>query len=297
MEWLDRLNEALRYIEDNMTSDIDIEKLARITCCSSYHFMRMFPYVTGVTLAEYIRRRRLTIAAYDLQQNGGDKVIDLALKYGYDSPDAFTRAFQKLHGITPKAAREPGVKLKAFPRLSFQISVKGDDGMDYKIVDKPAFKVIGKGIRVTTDDSENSKILPEFWGECYKNGFCARLEKMSGKNAVTGVSKLGVCIESSADLKEFTYLIGVENTEGNMKGGIPEGFTQKEIPAASWVIFESIGSMPDAIQNLNKRIYSEWFPSTGFERDGDLDIEVYPPGNVNDINYRCEIWIPIKRKK
>lgn len=161
MEWLERMNKALQYMEDNISSDISFEEAARIACCSSYHFQRMFSFITGVTLAEYIRHRRLTMAALELQ-NGSEKIIDLALKYGYESPDAFTRAFQKLHGVTPSVAREPGVKLKAYPRISFQISVKGDKDMDYRIVDKPAFKVIGKGIRVSTKDGENIKQIPEF---------------------------------------------------------------------------------------------------------------------------------------
>lgn len=291
MEWLERMNKALQYMEDNISSEISIEEAARIACCSSYHFQRMFSFITGVTLAEYIRHRRLTMAALELQ-SGSEKIIDLALKYGYESPDAFTRAFQKLHGVTPSAAREPGVKLKAYPRISFQISVKGDKDMDYRIVDKPAFKVIGKGIRVSVKDGENIRRIPEFWWECYQSGFSTELEKMADKDAVTGESKLGVCIEQGPEPDEFTYFIGIENT----KGAIPDGFTEKDIPAATWVIFESVGSMPDAIQNLNKRIYSEWFPTTGYERAGEFDMEVYPPGDADDENYRCEVWIPIVKK-
>lgn len=291
VEWMERLNEALQYMEDHMSDEISFVEAARIACCSSYHFQRMFSFITGVSLAEYIRHRRLTMAALELQ-NGNEKIIDLALKYGYESPDAFARAFQKQHGVTPSAAREPGVKLKAYPRISFHISVKGDKDMDYKIVDKPAFKVIGKGIQVSTKDGENNKRIPEFWWECYQSGFSAELEKMADKNAVTGECKLGVCIESAPEYKEFTYLIGVEHR----KDTIPDGYTQRDIPAATWAIFESIGPMPHAIQNLWKRIYTEWFPTTGYEHAGGLDMEVYPPDDNNDENYRCEIWIPVIKK-
>ena len=231
------------------------------------------------------------MAALELQ-NGSEKIIDIALKYGYESPDAFTRAFQKLHGITPSAAREPGVKLKAYPRIYFHISVKGDKDMDYRIVDKPAFKVIGRGIRVSAKDGENNKRIPEFWWECYQNGFSAELEKLADKDAVTGESKLGVCLEQGPAPDEFTYIIGIENT----KGTIPDGFTEKEIPAATWAIFESVGPMPDAIQDLNKRIYSEWFPTTGYERAGEFDMEVYPSGDTDDGKYRCEVWIPVIKR-
>ena len=161
------------------------------------------------------------------------------------------------------------------------------------IVDKPAFKVIGRGIRVSTKDGGNNKRIPEFWWECYQNGFSAELEKMADKDSVTGESKLGVCIESEPDTSEFTYFIGVENT----KGTIPDDFAEKDIPAATWAIFESVGPMPDAIQNLNKRIYSEWFPTTGYERAGEFDMEVYPPGDADNENYSCEIWIPVVRKQ
>lgn len=292
MEWLERTNKALQYIEDNIAADISLEEAARLACCSSYHFQRMFSFITGVTLAEYIRRRRLTLAALDLQK-GSEKIIDIALAYGYESPDAFTRAFQKQHGVPPSAAREPGVLLKAYPRLTFQIFVKGDKDMDYKIVDKPAFKVIGKGIRVSEKNGENYRRIPEFWGECYHSGFCAQLEQMADSNAVTGACKLGICVDYAAEQSEFTYLIGVENT----KGAVPEGFTETEIPAAAWAVFESVGPMPDAIQNLNKRIYSEWFPTTGYERAGEFDMEVYPSGNPDSKNYRCEVWIPVIRNK
>ena len=250
----------------------------------------MFHILTDVTVAEYVRRRRLTLAAQELVTSG-DKIIDIALKYGYDTPESFARAFRKIHGITPSAAREPGVSLKVYPRLSFQITLKGEREMNYKIVQKPAFKVIGKGIRVSSQDGANLKRIPEFWWECYQNGFSAKLEQMADKTGVTGECKLGICMESEPEGMGFLYFIGVEDT----KGLLPEGFTQKEIPAATWAIFETVGAMPDAMQNLSKRIYGEWFPSTGYERAGDLDMEVYPPGK-DDEHYRSEIWIPVIKK-
>lgn len=120
MDWFERMNGAMSYIEDHLASEIDYEEAARIACCSSYHFQRMFSFITDVTLSEYIRRRRLTLAAFELQKGSG-RVIDVALKYGYDSPNSFTRAFQSLHGVTPSLARDEGVQLKAYPRMSFQL--------------------------------------------------------------------------------------------------------------------------------------------------------------------------------
>jgi AraC family transcriptional regulator len=251
----------------------------------------MFHMLTGVTVAEYVRKRRLTLAAQELVTTKG-KIIDIALKYGYDTPESFARAFRKVHGINPSEARESGVSLKVNPRLSFQISLKGDQEMNYQIMEKPAFKVIGKGIRVSTENGENTKRIPQFWRQCYENGFSASLEKMADPKGVTGECKLGVCLEFEPELKEFTYFIGVEHTQG----AIPDGLTEKNVPAGAWAIFESIGPMPRAIQELNQRIYSEWFSSTGYQHAGEVDMEVYPPGDADDENYRCEVWVPITKK-
>ena len=131
MEWLDRMNDALGYLEANLAGTADMEHAARLACCSVYHFGRMFSYIAGVPLSEYLRRRRMTLAAFDLQ-NGG-RVLDVALRYGYESPTAFNRAFQSVHGVSPSAAQRDGAPLKAYPRISFKITVKGEAEMDYRI--------------------------------------------------------------------------------------------------------------------------------------------------------------------
>jgi AraC family transcriptional regulator len=292
LEWLNRMTKALEYLEEHLQDEINLNEVARIACSSPFHFQRMFHVLTDVTVGEYVRRRRLSLAAQELVTTK-EKVIEIALKYGYDSPESFARAFRKLHGISPSAAREPGVSLKVYSRLSFHITLKGDQEMDYKIVDKPAFRAIGKELRVSNRDGANLKRIPEFWWECYQSGFSSKLEKMADKRGVTGECKLGICMESEPESMEFVYFIGVENT----KGVIPEVLTEKEISAATWAIFETTGTMPNAMQDLSKRIYSEWFPSTGYKRAGDLDMEVYPPGSNDDENYRSEIWVPVIKKQ
>lgn len=147
METLENMNEALSYIEDNLTEEIDIKQAATLAYCSEYHFKRMFSFLAGVTLAEYIRRRRLTLAAIDLN-SGSMRVIDIALKYGYSSPDSFTRAFQILHGVTPSEARKKGQSLKAYPKMTFQLTIKGGEEMNYRIEEKEAFRIIGLKKRV-----------------------------------------------------------------------------------------------------------------------------------------------------
>ncbi|SFC24483.1 AraC-type DNA-binding protein [Alkalibacterium subtropicum] len=150
MDWLQRMNGAINYIEDNLTNEIDYAVAAKMACCSVYHFQRMFSFIIDIPLSEYIRRRRLTLAAFEVQ-NSDVRVIDLALKYGYQSPDAFTRAFYKLHGVTPTMARNMGTQLKAYPRISFHISIKEDKEMSYRIVEKGEYKVVGKSITIGID--------------------------------------------------------------------------------------------------------------------------------------------------
>lgn len=286
MDWLERMTKDLDYIEHHMEGEFEVAEAARAVYSSPFHFQRMFYMLTGLTVAEYIRKRRLTLAAQELASSKA-KVLDVALKYGYESPESYSKAFRKVHGVNPSAAREPGVSLKAYPRLSFQISLKGDKDMDYKIIEKEAFPVVGKEIRVTTKDGENFKRIPRFWNECIQSGVCEKLRSMAGQLGI-----LGVCMEFSQEQEEFSYLIAVERPEKLME----DDFVEKQIPASLWAIFESIGPMPDAIQKVWKRIFSEWFPATGYEHAGTPELEVYSACDPSAADYRCEVWIPIVRK-
>jgi AraC family transcriptional regulator len=179
MDWLDRMNSAMEYVETHLSEAINYDQVARIACCSTYHFQRMFSFTTNVPLSEYIRRRRLTFAAFELQQSGA-KVIDIALKYGYESPEAFSRAFKKMHGVMPMSARGKGVSLKAYPRLSFHISIRGDVEMNYKIEEKQAFEIFGVST-VVNADGENAFIeIPAFWTKCISDGTVDRIRATAG---------------------------------------------------------------------------------------------------------------------
>ena len=295
MEWPERMNAAVDYVEANLAGDIDIEKAARIACCSSFHFRRMFYAFAGVTAAEYVRQRRMTLAAKELSTEK-TKVIDAAVKYGYDSPDAFTRAFRNVHGITPMAARGPGVMLAAYPRISFITNIKGGNIMDYGIIEKPAFDIVAKARKFTTLQGENFIKIPQFWDEMMQseNGFKALMKLTQDKTgAVTGAGSLGICMMDEVNDK-FTYAIGVEKPAAK---AAPAGFEVIHIPTATWAVFESIGPMPKAIQTVTVKIFKEWFPSTGYEHAAIPELEVYLPGNPDNQDYHCQVWIPIIKKR
>ncbi len=302
MEWSERMNAAVEYIEENLAGEIDFNEAANRALCSTYHFQRMFFVLNGITPVEYARRRRLTLAARELMSTD-QKVIDIATKYGYDSPNAFTRAFRNLHGVTPQAAREPGVTLTAFPRISFRIVKQGGNDVDYKIIEKPAFEVIGKLKREATSGPTERKLVidPDTWNKNWfgiweefgrtKHG--EELEKITrGKpGPVTGAVYLSVC-EVSDKVEEYTYTIGVEKPGTE----VPEGYGVIRIPASTWAVFEAVGPFPETINKMQDRVFLEWFPSTGYEHAGTPELEIYPPGDRSSKEYRCQYWLPVLKK-
>jgi AraC family transcriptional regulator len=287
MEWLIRMRDALDLIESRMEEPIEMNELARAACSSPFHFQRMFHMLTGTTVAEYIRKRRLTLAAQELASSSA-KVIDVALKYGYETPEAFAKAFRRVHGIPPSAARSPGTALKAFPRLSFHLSLKGDKDMEYRIVEKGPFGIIGKSIEVPCKDGENKKRIPLFWQEVDQDGTIGRLF-----DAGSGKELLGVCADFCHEQSTLTYWVALE---GDAQAAAAHGFESRTIPAATWAVFPSVGPMPDAIQKVWGRIYQEWFPGTGYEHAGGPELEVYFEGDSASEDYKCEVWIPVVRK-
>ena len=286
MDWLERLNLSLDYLETHLCGGLDYTRAAQIACCSAFHYQRMFSYIAGIPLGEYIRRRRMTEAAFDLQTHDM-KILDAALKYGYDSPTSFNRAFQNVHGVPPTAARSEGVVLKAYPRIRFQISIKGDAEMNYRIETKEAFRIVGMKKRFPMDVEENFSEVPRFWQEAAAGGVIPKLCRLIDRPPM-GI--LGVC--SGLEGREFDYYIAAATDRT-----APEGMTEHMVPACIWAIFECIGPMPKAIQQLQRRIISEWLPSSGYEYADGPDIEVYPEGDQQSPDYRCEAWIPVVKKK
>ncbi|MEK8130738.1 AraC family transcriptional regulator [Paenibacillus filicis] len=284
MEWVDRMNQAIGYIEDHLTEEIDYSEAARIACCSVYHLQRMFPFITEVSLSEYIRRRRLTLAAYELQ-NSKVKVIDLALKYGYDSPEAFTRAFQQVHGTTPTAARSAGAKLKAYSRISFHISIKGAAEMNYRIEALKGFSIVGVEERVNTDEAFH--VVPGLWAKAGSEGLFGKLwEVRSPDHPVRGI--LGVCADGDwGKSEEFSYILSMVSDHKPP----PEGMIAREFPEATWAVFEAEGP-PETLGEIWRRLYTEWVPSSAYELAYLPAIECYLPPEEN----KNELWVPVVKK-
>lgn len=286
MEWLQRMTNAVDYIEKHLEEPIEVARIAEVAYSSSFHFQRMFHILTGNTVVEYIRKRRLTLAARELAEKKA-KVIDIALKYGYETPEAFTKAFKRLHGVCPAKARRSGISLKAFPRISLEFALKGNQNLDYKIVDREAFRVVGKALRVSTKEGENFKRIPQFWKECISDGTCEKLCRYFQATEI-----LGVCMDMEYEKEQFVYMIAAKKS----RTYTGSEFVAKTIPASNWAVFTSVGPLPNTIQRVWEGIFQEWFPATGYEHAVAPELEIYPNGDINGEDYQCEVWIPIVKK-
>ncbi len=282
MEWIERLNAAVNYIEENITETVDLDAVAKIACCSTYHFQRMFTYMADVPLSEYIRRRKMSLAAVELQ-TGKEKVIDLSLKYGYESPTAFNRAFKSVQGISPTEARKSGVVLKSFPPISFKITIKGASEMNYRIEKKDAFRIIGISEPLETEVEKNFEAVPKMWGKAAMDG---TIEKLAGLMNSSPMGVLGVSACGSEE--QWRYYIAVASTEKE-----PAGFETYTVPGSTWAIFSGEGD-GKSIQDLEKRIVTEWLPTSGYEYANAPDVEVYLTSGSENVKY--EVWIPVVNK-
>ncbi len=281
MEWIDRLNAAMDEIEAQLTGEIDYQRLGQIACCSAYHFQRMFAYMAGVPLSEYIRRRRMSLAAVDLQ-SGEEKVIDVAAKYGYQSPTAFNRAFQSIHGVAPSAVRQGGVTVKSFPPLTFKITVKGVEEMNYRLEEHGPFRIIGTSVPLDKDIEKNFQTLPAKWAEVAADGTLQRLVTLMDAQPM-GVLGISCCNDEEA----WRYYIAVTSTKP-----APE-FEEYIVPAATWAIFPGEGTNA-SIQDLERRILTEWLPTSGYEYGDAPDVEVYLSPDPENAKY--EVWIPVVKR-
>lgn len=288
---LEHLNRALDYIEERLTVEIDREEVARIALCSEYHFKRMFSSLSGVSLSEYIRRRRLTLAAFELA-NDESRVIDVAVKFGYQSSDSFARAFQQMHGITPSEARLKGQTLKAYPRMTFQLTVKGGDGMNYRLVEKEPFRIVGISKRVIIQFEGVNPEIASMWASLDQ-------QKIAMIKEMSNIEPQGI-ISASTNFSEgrmeekggLDHYIGAATTKE-----APDGMAVLEVPALTWAVFEAVGPFPETLQNVWGRIYAEWFPSSAYEATEGPEILWNESKDTTSPNFRSEIWIPVVKKR
>lgn len=289
MDSLASMNQALAYIEEHLMEEIDYREVAKIAYCSEYHFKRMFSFLAGISLSEYIRRRRLSLAALDLKDERL-RIVDVAVKFGYSSADSFSRAFQSLHGILPSEARSEHTQLKAYPRMTFQLSVRGGYEMNYRIVEKGPFKVVGFKKRVTIIfegvNPEIAKMTALLTPE-----IVAQLKAMSNVEPIGIISASVNFSESRMEEKgELDHYIGVATSHNEVSD-----FDVLNVEAGTWAVFESVGPFPETLQNVWGRIYSEWFPSSGYEAVVGPEILWNENPDTTNPNYRSEIWIPVKK--
>ena len=281
MNWVETLNKAIDYIEDNLLDDLTPSQIAEQIHISNSHLQRGFTSLAGLTIGEYIRNRRLSLAGHELSKNDA-KVIDIGIKYGYETSESFSKAFSRYHGVAPSAAKQNSTALKSYSRLTIKIIMEGGSVMDYRIEEKEAFEVVAKVKTIEAEEGDSTKI-PAFWGEY----FAAGLDKKV-------IPVLGVCGEMSEESKEFRYGIGDFMKEDQE---VPEGFEVWKAPKSTWAVFKCVGPMPAAIQEMWKRIYSEWLPQAKYEIiSTTIDFELYTDGDTSSPDYVSEIWLPIKKK-
>ena len=279
------IGNSIQYMEDHITEDITVERVANSVGVSSFYFQKGFAMLCGFTVSEYIRNRRLALAGNDLLVTDA-KIIDIAMKYGYDSPDSFTRAFTRFHGVTPTSVRKEEVLLKSFAPLKIKISLEGGYLMDYKIVKKEAFTVIANA-KIFPYEGAKERV-PQFWQEHFQS--------VKGA-AVCGL--YGINIDLEMGQENFEYLIA---DPYNPQKEVPEGFVTRTIPAFDWAVFPCKGPMPTALQDVNTKIYTEWLPALKqYEFAAGYCVEYYDDPTkyekgTQDENYYCEIWIPVKKK-
>lgn len=292
MGWIEGLNDAMDYIEANLEGDLDLAHAARLAACTEGQFRRMFSYIAGIGLMEYVRRRRISRAALDLSR--GERVVDVAVRYGYGSPTAFNRAFRDALGISPSEAKRPGAPLSVFPRLSFSLTVTGTEPLPWRIVPWGGMRLVGVSLPCGPSEAgllaqmveEGREELGRFWGGASRSGSIDALLALADGSGPAGV--LGVNVSEGG---ESSYRIAVASS-----GEAPGWADEIHVPAGTWAVFDCTGPCDVATAEHYRRIFSEWLPSSGYELAGDVSLEVYPHGDFSSRGYRSEIWMPVARR-
>ena len=282
MSILVMMNEVIKYIEDRLESKIDSEEISKISGYSWFYLQRLFSGVAGITLSEYVRRRRMTLAASELMDSG-IRILDLAVKYDYESADSFSRAFRNVHGVSPSEARKEKGALKTYQPMSFEISVRGEKEITYKMESHDEMRIVGLVKHFKAPES-NKLDVNTFWNQIYSDGIHGRIAELAdGK--IKGVHGFIHVIDNES----VDYTIAAFSEQE-----VPEDMEAYIVPKSKWAIFEGKGLAGIAIEQLWKKIYSEWLPSTKYSHKGTMEIECFQYGDsISGEDFKFEIWIPI----
>ncbi|WP_461219393.1 AraC family transcriptional regulator [Lapidilactobacillus salsurivasis] len=284
-----QFNAAMAYVEANLTRELDSEQIARIAGCSEYHFRRMFSFMAGMPLGEYIRRRKLALAA-EVLSSTNKKVSDVAYDFGYETPESFSKAFQKVHGVNPSQMKRADASFKNLLPLTFQLTIKGGTTMDYRIVQKEPFQIVGFKKRITLQyngvnhqiEALTARLTPKIIAEL--KSFCD-LEPRGMLNVSANFA--GDRSEGS----ELDQYLGVATTQA-----VPADYDILAVPAATWVVFNVVGKFPEALQATWAQIYSEWFPTTDYQLTGGPEMLWNEAPDTTKPDYHSQIWIPVQKK-
>jgi predicted transcriptional regulator YdeE/AraC-like DNA-binding protein len=295
MDWIYSLKKTIAYLEKHLLNDLSLEVIAKEVNMSPFYLEKGFQILTGYSIMEYVRNRRLYLAGLDLIDSK-EKIIDIGYKYGYQTPDSFTKAFSRFHGSTPSLVRKNKGPIRTYLPLTISIEIRGGTKMNYSIETMKSFKIIGYGRKFSYEDAY--KQIPQFWDEimehkmknvCQNNKATTQEEKVIEE---CGIGEFGICLDND-DHGQFLYVIA-----GRYHGGIvPEGMMVYEFPELTWAKFKSVGPSPSAIQEVNTKVFKEWLPGNpDYDISFDADIEWYSQGDVTSKNYESELWLPVRRK-
>ncbi|MFD5824579.1 GyrI-like domain-containing protein [Lentzea sp. NPDC060358] len=279
---LERLNEAMARIEDDLGGEVDVKQLARIAGTSEYHFRRMFSALAGLPLSEYVRRRRLTRAAGEVL-SGQDSLLDVAVRWGYGSNEAFARAFRAMHGVNPQEARVQRKPLQSQQILTFRLVVEGSTSMEYRIVEKDEFRVVGRGTRVPLVHLGQNPAIVEF----VKGIGMPALERMKelSDGEPGGLLALTFNQEGVEEGDHLDYFQGVVTSRD-----APEDMETMTVPQNTWAVFTTEGPYPETIQYMWRDVYTQWFPSNSYQSvEGPSMLRTEIDGDTA----RAELWIPV----
>lgn len=294
MNWLDTIRSTISYIEDHLYDVKSADEIADEVYLSSFYLQKGFKLMTGYSISEYIKNRRLYLAAMELISSN-DKIIDIAYKFGYETPESFTKAFNRFHGFNPSKIKDNVKSVKVFLPLKITIVIQGGKEMNYTIEKKKELKFIGfvKEFDMTTSYQD----IPKYWDEIYGNIVAPLMQRnFNPANDIekaiveNSIGEFGVCIDDETGDGKFRYMIAGQYLGGN----VPEGMIVYEAPELEWAIFKAIGPMPGALQSVNTKIFKEWLPNSNYSISKQINVEWYSKGNTKDSNYESAIWIPVK---